>query len=98
MNEQELKNKQKELDEKKYRQSEIAKQDLAGRMEYCDGCYFVKFDHEKGHVICNLDERSKIENQVCAKNYVRRKENESRNVQKEVVGKRPRTNRKTNNG
>ena len=94
----ELKEKQKKLDEEKYLQSQIARQDLGGRMPYCEGCYFVKFDAEKGHPICNLDENSKVENQVCAKNFLRRKESESRNIKKENVRTKPRTTRKTNNG
>ena len=62
---------QKELDEKKYRQSATARQDLAGRMEYCKGCSFNIFDVEKQHMFCNLDHTSRTENCVCAKNKVR---------------------------
>lgn len=62
---------QKELDEKKYRQSETARQDLAGRMEYCKGCSFNIFDIEKQYMVCNLDHISRTENCVCAKNKVR---------------------------
>ena len=78
MNDEQLRQLQKELDEKKHRQSEIAKQDLGGRMEYCKDCYFLKFDTEKQHLICNLDQNSKEINSVCAKNYVRGKYNEQR--------------------
>lgn len=91
MNELELKMKQKELDEKKYLQSQTARQDLGGRMEYCKDCYFLKFDTEKKHLICNLDERAKVENQVCAKNYERRNQNESKQT-------KPRSDRKRSNG
>lgn len=62
---------QKELDEKKYRQSETAREDLAGRMEYCKGCSFNIYDIEKQHMVCNLDNNSRTENCVCAKNKVR---------------------------
>ena len=72
MNDEQLRQLQKELDEKKHRQSEIAKQDLGGRMEYCKDCYFLKFDTEKQHLICNLDQISKEINSVCAKNHLRR--------------------------
>lgn len=78
MNDEQLRKLQKELDEKKHRQSEIAKQDLSGRMEQCKDCYFLKFDTEKQHLICNLDQNSKEINSVCAKNYVRGKYNEQR--------------------
>lgn len=79
---------QKQLDETKYFQSQTAKQDLGGRMEYCENCYFQKFDSNKGHLICNLDESSKVSNYVCAKNYLRRKDN----------GKTKQNTRTTNNG
>lgn len=91
MNELELKVKQKELDEQKYLQSQTARQDLGGRMSYCTDCYFAKFDTIKKHLICNLDEKSKVENQVCAKNYERRKANEQKQI-------KPRSNRKRSNG
>lgn len=91
MNDLELKNLQSELDKKKYIQSQTARQDLSGRMPYCMDCYFLKFDTEKKHLVCNLDEISKVENQVCAKNYERRKENESKQI-------KPRSNRKSSNG
>lgn len=83
----ELKEKQKQLDEEKYYQSQTVRQDLGGRMPYCQGCYFVVFDAEKGHPICNLDEKSKVENQVCAKNYIRRKESEQRKTRARSNGK-----------
>ena len=82
-----LKELQNKLDTQKYYQSATARQDLSGRMDYCKNCYFQKFDNEKGYVICNLDEKSKVENQVCAKNY-RRNNSESK----------PKTTRKRNNG
>ncbi len=62
---------QKELDEKKYRQSELAKTDLSGRMEYCKDCSFNTYDVRVDHMICNLDSKSRAENIVCAKNKVR---------------------------
>lgn len=86
MNELELKKIQQELDTKKYLQSQTARQDLSGRMPYCTDCYFLKFDTEKKHLVCNLDEKSKVDNQVCAKNYTRRMENESRNVKPRRAG------------
>lgn len=65
---------QKELDEKKYFQSQTARQDLSGLMEYCDNCDFRLFSQEKQRLICNLDSKSREENKVCEKNYRRRKQ------------------------
>lgn len=62
---------QKELDEKKYRQSELAKTDLSGRMDYCKDCTFNQFDITVQHNKCFLDSRSRAENLVCAKNKVK---------------------------
>ena len=62
---------QKELDDKKYIQSEIAKQDLSGEMPYCKNCAFQRANAEKTRNICNLDRKPIVENQVCAKNKVR---------------------------
>lgn len=62
---------QKELDDKKYFQSNTARQDLAGRMEYCKGCSFNVFNVEKNHMICNLDHQSRTENCACAKNKIK---------------------------
>lgn len=98
MNELEFQNLQKELDEKKYLQSQTARQDLGGRMSYCTDCYFLKFDTEKKHLICNLDESSRVANQVCAKNYIRGKENERQRFQSKTKGRNTRTTRQTNNG
>ena len=62
---------QKELDEKKYRQSELAKTDLSGRMDYCNGCTFNVFDMQEQHMVCDLDDVSRAANLVCAKNKVK---------------------------
>ena len=88
MNELELENLQKELDEKKYLQSQTARQDLGGRMSYCTDCYFLKFDIEKQHLICNLDEPTRVLNCVCAKNHVRRLEYESTRIKTRRTGNR----------
>ena len=97
MNELELKNLQKQLDEKKYLQSQTARQDLGGRMPYCTNCYFLKFDTEKMHLICNLDESSRVANQVCAKNF-RRAEDATKRFQEKTSRRNTRTARQTNNG
>jgi hypothetical protein len=97
MNELELINLQKKLDEKKYIQSQTARQDLGGRMSYCKECYFLKFDTEKKHLICNLDESSRVANQVCAKN-LRRVEDATKRVQEPVKRRNTRATRQANNG
>lgn len=89
MNDEQLRQLQKELNKKKYLQSQTARQDLSGRMEYCTDCYFVKFDTEKKHLICNLDQSSIDANQVCAKNYLRGMEYES------TIGHRKQNNRRS---
>ena len=66
--------KQKELDQKKYLQSQTARTDLSGLMAYCENCDFRKLDVENNRLICNLDTVSREVNQVCAKNYYRRKQ------------------------
>ena len=72
VNDEQLRQIQKELDDKKYIQSQTARQDLSGRMPYCSDCYFLKFDTEKKHLICDLDQNSRAINCVCAKNHLRR--------------------------
>ena len=86
-----LKTLQQKLDEQKYYQSAIARQDLGGMMSYCENCAFKKLK-EKDRFICNLEYKSVVENQVCAKNY-RRNNNESKQN-----GGKPRTTRKRSNG
>lgn len=88
--EQLLKSLQQKLDAQKYYQSAIAHQDLGGMMSYCDGCAFKKLV-EKDRFKCNLEYKSVVENQVCAKNY-RRNNNETR------VESKPKATRKRSNG
>lgn len=88
MNEQELKELQEELDEKKYRQSEIAQLDLGGNMDFCHNCAFKRKNAENDLFHCNLDRFSVVINQVCAKNYLRNKEANGFKQQKPTTRKR----------
>lgn len=56
---------QNKLDEKKYLESEIAKQDLSGKMEYCKKCAFCY----KRFAQCTLSHQSRLANCVCARAY-----------------------------
>ena len=87
-----LKDLQTKLDTQKYYQSSTARQDLSGLMSYCENCAFKRMSSEQGRFICNLDYHSVVENQVCAKNYRRNKE-ESK--QTSVKPKRKRSNGKS---
>lgn len=62
---------QKELDKTKYIQSEIAKQDLSGKMPYCKNCAFQRCNLERTRNTCHLDRQMVVEYQVCARNKVR---------------------------
>ena len=59
---------QKELDEKKYYESEISKQDLSGKMEYCKYCSICYQAYRQ----CPLDQHSREINCVCAKAELKR--------------------------
>lgn len=62
----ELNELQKQLDKKKYFESEIAKRDLSGKMFYCEGCNFRYFAD------CQLTHETRVANCVCAKQELRR--------------------------
>lgn len=59
---------QKELDEKKYYESEIARQDLSGKMEYCKYCTVCYQSFRQ----CPLDQHTRETNCVCAKAELKR--------------------------
>lgn len=63
----ELNELQKQLDEKKYLESEIARRDLSGKMSYCEGCSFRHFAD------CQLTHESRIANNVCARQELKRR-------------------------
>lgn len=69
---------QDKLDTKKYYQSEIARQDLSGLMEYCEDCTFRQINLETNKNTCILDHSARVANHICAKNYMRRKNDEDR--------------------
>ena len=69
--ENELPKIQKELDEKKYRHSEIAKIDMSGKMEYCIECSFKTLGKD-----CSLHQLGREKHFVCARQYIQlKKEN-----------------------
>lgn len=69
MNNEEIIELQKELDTKKYIESELAKRDLSGYMNFCENCAFQKQINET--YICNLNRKDIEDNCVCAKNQLR---------------------------
>ena len=65
MTEEEYKLKQHELDELKYYESQIARQDLSGKMNYCKECQCCyQFFRQ-----CQLGQESREKNFVCAKAF-----------------------------
>ena len=86
--EQMLKSLQNQLDTQKYYQSATAHEDLSGMMSYCENCAFKKMSAKGERFICNLDYKSVVENQVCAKNYRRNNsESKSKTTRKRSNGK-----------
>ena len=90
-----LKEKQEELDERKYNSSILARCDMAGKMDYCKGCLFRNDKHE-----CDIPYEVIKDYDVCARQYFKLKEqeSESRNIKKENGRAKPRTTRNSNNG
>lgn len=68
----ELQELQKQLDEKKYFESQIAKQDLSGKMFYCEDCIF------RHYADCQLIQESRVVNCVCARQENRRNGSENK--------------------
>lgn len=69
---EDLKQLQKQLDEKKWLESEIARQDLTGKMFYCNVCPY----QDKYLKICTATEQFIMENSQCARMELKRKEPE----------------------
>ncbi len=63
---------QKKLDEKKWFESQIARQDLGGKMFYCEGCPF-RNSYLK---ICATTQQEREQSCMCAKMELKRKEPE----------------------
>lgn len=63
----ELNELQKQLDEKKYFESQVARQDLSGKMFYCETCIFKSKEQT-----CELTNESRVANCVCARQEQRR--------------------------
>ena len=82
-----LSQQQKELDERKYNSSILARSDMAGKMDYCKDCIFRNDLPE-----CDVYHELRRNHQICARNYNKLKEKES------AKSRSKRTNRKSNNG
>lgn len=72
MTEQGLRVVQNEYDEKKYNQSQIARIDMSGKMEYCKDCLF-----KTELTTCVLDHETRSRFCVCARNGARLEEVEN---------------------
>lgn len=69
---EDLKELQKELDEKKWLDSENTKKDLTGKMPYCNYCPF----QDNYLKICSATEQFVIDASQCARMEIIRKQNE----------------------
>lgn len=83
-----LKEKQEELDERKYNSSILARCDMAGKMDYCKGCIFRNDKHE-----CDIPHEIRKDYNVCARQFYKiekEKENatEQLTIQSRKTGKR----------
>ena len=67
---------QKELDETKWRQSEIAREDLSGKYGYCLDCPYINIDT----LICTLPHKDRIVLSSCAKAYIKSREERNKPV------------------
>lgn len=85
-----LREKQIELDERKYNSSILARTDMAGKMDYCKECIF-RNDLPQ----CDIYHEIRRNYNICARNYNKLKEKD--NVSKRKTSNN-RTNRKPNNG
>lgn len=86
-----LKEKQKELDERKYNSSILARTDMAGKMDYCKGCIFRNDKHE-----CEITHETRRNHDVCARQFYKiEKENENATTQLTI---QPRKTGKRSNG
>ena len=64
-----LKEKQEELDERKYNSSILARCDMAGKMDYCKGCIFRNDKHE-----CDIPHEIRKDYNVCARQFYKLEE------------------------
>ena len=86
-----LKEKQKELDERKYNSSILARCDMAGKMDYCKGCIFRNDKHE-----CDIPHEIRKDYNVCARQFY--KIEEERKNEPTQISIQPRQTRKRSNG
>ena len=86
-----LKEKQEELDERKYNSSILARCDMAGKMDYCKGCIFRNDKHE-----CDIPHEIRKDYNVCARQFYKlEKEKENEPIKFTI---QPRKTRKRSNG
>ena len=86
-----LKEKQEELDERKYNSSILARCDMAGKMDYCKGCIFRNDKHE-----CDIPHEIRKDYKVCARQIY--KIEEERKNEPTQLTIQPRQTRKRSNG
>lgn len=86
-----LKEKQEELDERKYNSSILARCDMAGKMDYCKGCIFRNDKHE-----CDIPHEIRKDYNVCARQFY--KIEEERKNEPTQLTIQPRQTRKRSNG
>lgn len=84
-----LKEKQEELDERKYNSSILARCDMAGKMDYCKGCIFRNDKHE-----CDIPHETRKDYNVCARQFFKLQEE----VENDKLTIQPRKTRKRSNG
>ena len=86
MNELELKELQKELDEEKYISSEGSGFDRSGNMDWCDNCLF----QNRAYKTCDLRHESRTANMVCARHKSREEKNGVEKSNRTTKSNRPR--------
>lgn len=86
-----LKEKQEELDERKYNSSFLARTDMAGKMDYCKGCIFRNDKHE-----CDIPHEIRKDYNVCARQFYKLEEEKKNEPTQLTI--QPRKTRKRSNG
>ena len=86
-----LKEKQEELDERKYNSSILARCDMAGKMDYCKGCVFRNDKHE-----CDIPHEIRKDYNVCARQFYKIEEEKKNEPTQPTI--QPRKTGKRSNG
>ena len=85
-----LKEKQEELDERKYNSSILARTDMAGKMDYCKGCIFRNDKHE-----CEVPHEIRKDYNVCARQFYKLEE-EKKNEPTQLTIQSRKTRKRSN--